>query len=130
MEELAEQAARLQRGDGVRLLALLVQQPAAEHHQHAQHVVLELAVGGGEVDVPEVGRRLRVVVGRARHLLQQDELVPQQLHHQRPRLAVGSTVTPHEALLYNLTTGKCIVLGADAPRCVRRDCVRVSDAMR
>ena len=28
------------------------------------------------------------------------------------RLAVGATVGPHEALLYDLVTGKCIVLGA------------------
>ena len=32
------------------------------------------------------------------------------------RLAVGSTVSPHEALLYDLRTGKCMVLGAAEPR--------------
>ena len=34
---------------------------------------------------------------------------------QHARLAVGSTTAPHEALLFDLKTGKCIVLGGNEP---------------
>eukprot|EP00964_Phaeocystis_antarctica_P014268 scaffold7862_cov63-Phaeocystis_antarctica.AAC.1 len=76
-------------GERERVRTALVRHAAEEVGDAEEHAALERAVGCVEVDVPQVGGRARVVVDRARQLLQQHVVALQQLHQQRPRLALG-----------------------------------------